>query len=136
LSKSSAETDLQALEQGEAVFEVESDLAGPISVAVAVQEVSEGEFFLGGRMVVVGDSDFLTNAYLDISGNRDLALNMIQWLSKDDRFISIRTRRPKFEPLLLDRNQKFVLVAVSIVAYPLLFLVVGSIQVLWRSRKS
>jgi ABC-type uncharacterized transport system involved in gliding motility auxiliary subunit len=32
------------------------------------------------RMVVFGDSDFVTNGYLGIPGNRDLFLNAVNWL--------------------------------------------------------
>lgn len=135
-SGSWAETNLKELEAGEAAFETEFDLSGPIPIAVAVEEVRSDGLALGGRMVVVGDSDFLTNAYVDLSGNRDFALRMVQWVSKDDRILSIRPRQPKFEPLLMTRRQRLVLLSVTLLGLPVLCLLLGSIRMLLRNRQS
>jgi ABC-type uncharacterized transport system involved in gliding motility auxiliary subunit len=50
-----------------------------------------------GRWVVVGSSDRLTNRVLPIRNvaNRDLALNMFDWLSADEDLISIRPKEPE-----------------------------------------
>lgn len=170
-SGSWAETNLAELEKGEAVFESETDLLGPISIAVAVdtgtpikspqstdrspqkkeaemkakmdkkdeKSVDRGLLTADskqakGRLVVVGDSDFLTNAYLDLSANVDFALNMIQWLSRDDRFIKVRPRTETFKPHLLNAKQRFVLISGLMVAIPLIILVLGSLGIFWRKR--
>ncbi len=122
-----AEANLRALEKGEATFEPAADLAGPLSVAVAVEEKPSG------RMVVVGDSDFVTNAYIDLSGNQTLALNMIQWLAKDDRFIAIRARQPEFQPLLLNPHKNFAIFLVAVVIYPVFFLLFGAVHLRLRN---
>ena len=41
------------------------------------------------RIVVIGDGDFLTNAYLGNGGNLNLGLNIINWLSDNDQLINI-----------------------------------------------
>lgn len=41
------------------------------------------------RVVVTGDGDFLSNAYLDNGANLQLGLNLVHWLAHDDRFIAI-----------------------------------------------
>lgn len=129
-SGSWAEVNLEGLEKGEAVFEAETDLSGPIPIAVAVEETEDSE--KGGRLVTIGDSDFLTNAYVDLSGNRDFALNAIQWLAKDDRFISIHTDEIEFQPLFLTSEQRVILIAVSVAALPILFFVLGLIRMTIR----
>ncbi len=131
-SGSWAEMNLSALEKGEAAFEAESDLAGPIPVSVAVESKVDGK----GRMVIVGDRCFLSNAYLGLSGNQDLALNMMEWLVKDDRFISIRPRMPDFQPLLLAAHQATVLLVVCIGVVPGFFLIAGVATLLWRKKVS
>lgn len=135
-SGSWAESGLESLEKGEAAFDADRDLSGPIPIAVSVEKADRGDGQPGGRMVVVGDSDFLTNAYIDLSGNRDLALNMIQWLARDDRFISVRPRQPVFEPLLLSPEQRFVLLAVLLGGFPLFFLITGGLHMILRNRAS
>lgn len=135
-SGSWAETNLEALEKGEAAFESETDLAGPICLAVAVEEKMKPEDDIAqqGRMVVVGDSDFLTNAYVDLSGNKDLALNVVQWLVKDDRFISIRAKQPEFKPLFINPTQRWTLVSVALVGFPGLFFLIGAARIFWRQK--
>jgi ABC-type uncharacterized transport system involved in gliding motility auxiliary subunit len=41
------------------------------------------------RVVLIGDGDFISNAYLGNGGNLDLGLNIVNWLSHDDRLIDI-----------------------------------------------
>lgn len=128
-----AETHLKKLEEGEANLEPETDVVGPVPVAAAaeIQDASKP-----GRVVVVGDSDFLTNAYLKISGNRDFALNILQWLSKDDRWISIRAKTSRFEPLFLREHQSVGAGVFAVAGLPLTALAVGSFGIWVRRRKS
>lgn len=128
-----AETDLKKLENGEAEPDPKTDLIGPVSLA-AVAELKEGPN--PTRVVVVGDSDFLTNAYLSLSGNKDFALNMIQWLVRDDHWISIRVKAARFEPLFLRRDQSVGAAVFTMGALPLTALFGGSIGIWVRRRKS
>jgi ABC-type uncharacterized transport system involved in gliding motility auxiliary subunit len=41
------------------------------------------------RVVVVGDGDFLSNAFLGNGGNLDLGVNIVQWLGRSDDLINI-----------------------------------------------
>ena len=45
------------------------------------------------RTVVVGDSDFVTNAYFDQVANGELGVAMIRWLARDDALPSVRPER-------------------------------------------
>ena len=132
-SGSWAETNLKLLEEGKAAFEVEGDIMGPIPIAAAAEAKDTDK---KGRMVVVGDSDFVTNAYLNLSGNRAFVLNMIQWLAKDDRFIPVRTRLPEFKPLFLTPARQTVMLAVTVVGLPLFFVLAGTLGLTLRKRSS
>ncbi len=44
------------------------------------------------RVVVIGDGDFLSNAFLGNQGNQDMGFNIVNWLSHDDTFIAIPSR--------------------------------------------
>ena len=48
-----------------------------------------------GRLVVIGDSDFATDAYLDLLGNRDIALNAVAWAGGEE---VLAGERPKDAP--------------------------------------
>ncbi|MBP9865517.1 MAG: GldG family protein [Candidatus Omnitrophica bacterium] len=134
-SNSWAETNLQNLEQGEAVFEVESDTPGPLSVAVAMMPAA-GDVQTKGRMVVMGDSDFMTNAYLDLSANRDFALHVLDWLANDDRIVVIDSQAKNFVPFTLTSTQQLGLFTASVIGMPLLFFTAGAAGIFWRRTRS
>lgn len=128
-----AETDLKQLEQGEAQLDPKNDLPGPLNLVAAV-EIKEAP--RGARVAVVGDSDFLTNAHLQVSGNKDFILNILNWLVKDDRWIAIRSKSPRFEPLFLKTRQSLGIAAYTVAGLPFLVFAVGSLGILIRRRKS
>lgn len=128
-----AETDLKRLEAGEAEFDPKADLRGPVPLALAA-ELTEAP--RGARIVVVGDSDFLTNVYVRLSGNKDFSLNILQWLVKDDRWIAIRAKEPRFEPLFLRFHQSVGVAGLTIGVLPLALLVTGSLGIWFRRKKS
>ncbi len=127
------ETNLKNLENGDADFDAATDFAGPLSLAVAVEmKKKEGAW----RAAIVGDSDFLTNAHLKVAGNQDFAFNMLEWLAKDDRWISIRTQQTRFEPLFLKMNQTVGAASFAVGFLPLAALVTGSAGIWVRRRRS
>jgi hypothetical protein len=89
-----------------------------------------------GRMVVVGDGDFLTNGYLELSGNKEFGLNMVRWLAADDRFMDVKRPELRFKPLLLDVPRRTQLLALLLGAYPLVFFIFGGTYLVIRSRSS
>ncbi len=89
-----------------------------------------------GRMIFVGDGDFLTNGYLDLSGNKELGLNMIRWLANDDRFMDVKRPELRFKPLLLDVPHRTQLIILLIGIYPLAFFMLGGAYLVIRFRTS
>ena len=87
-------------------------------------------------MIIVGDGDFLTNGYLDISGNKEFGLNMIRWLANDDRFMDVRRPELRFKPLLLDVPRRTQLIVILLGVYPLTFFILGGIYLIVRIRTS
>lgn len=134
-SGSWAESDLVNLEQGSADFDARTDLAGPLSIGVAVENTSvlRGE---KGRMVIIGDSDFIRNSLFDLSGNRDLALNIFRWLSKDDRSVSIKPKYLDYKPLYMTPRQRWIVLGAAVLGIPLVFLFFGLVSILIRRRHS
>ena len=117
--RSWAETDLKGLfTTSKPVQELDKgDKAGPITLVAAVSaaasetptppaapatpEAPKPET----RVVVVGDSDFLTNRAINIPGNRDLGLNIANWLAQQENLIAIRPRDPDSRPMALTEQQ-------------------------------
>ncbi len=96
-------------------------------------EDAEDETEAEGRFVVVGSSGWVANNTLRFNGNRDLALNMMNWLSSDEDLISIRPKEPEDRRLTLTREQMSRVFYASVVFLPLIIIIAG-VSVWWRRR--
>jgi ABC-type uncharacterized transport system involved in gliding motility auxiliary subunit len=86
-----------------------------------------------GRFVVAGSSDFIANFALRYVGNRDLFLNMVNWLSSDEDLISIRPKNPEDRRIQVTRSQMYLIRTTSQFLIPLAIILAG-ILVWWRRR--
>jgi ABC-type uncharacterized transport system involved in gliding motility auxiliary subunit len=86
-----------------------------------------------GRFVVAGTSEFAANYALRYIGNRDLFLNMVNWLASDEDLISIRPKDPDDRRLEMTRAQALVLKTTSQFVIPIGIILVG-VMVWWRRR--
>ena len=103
---------------------------GPFTLGAAV---SVGSGQQQGRVVVVGSSGWVGNGILKFNGNRDLFLNMLNWLSSDEDLISIRPKDPENRPLALNRSQMSSIFYMSVVLLPLAVIASG-VSVWWKRR--
>jgi ABC-type uncharacterized transport system involved in gliding motility auxiliary subunit len=111
-----------------------SNKKGPLTLAAA-GTYNTGQANNNGRFVVVGSSSWLLNNILPSRSlaNRDLFLNMMNWLSSDEDLISIRPKEPENRPLAMTVRQMRVLLYSTLIALPLIILV-GGISVWWKRR--
>jgi ABC-type uncharacterized transport system involved in gliding motility auxiliary subunit len=86
-----------------------------------------------GRFVVVGTSRWIGNGFLPFNGNRDLYLNMLNWLSSDEDLISIRPKDPEDRRLNMNARQASMLFWGSVVMLPLAIVFAG-VGVWWKRR--
>lgn len=108
------------------------DKKGPFVLAAA-GSYDTGQQGNPGRFVVVGSSDWVANSVLRFAGNRDMFLNMMNWLSSDEDLISIRPKEPEDRRLTLNRNQMGLVRITSQFLFPLI-IIVGGAMVWWRRR--
>lgn len=108
------------------------DKKGPL-VLGAAGTYKTGKENGDGRFVVVGSSRWVSNSFLRFNGNRDLFLNMINWLSSDEDLISIRPKEPADNRLNMTAAQMNVVFYESIVFLPLMIVVAG-VAVWWKRR--
>ena len=143
-----AESDLKTLTtKGEASPELDKgDVQGPISLAVAVSAPVEGATpppptdgqdanpnKPETRLVVVGDSDFAANSVAGMAGNRDMFLNMVNWLAQQENLISVRPRNPEDRRITLTAGQDRMIFWFTMAILPGLVFLAG-IQTWWRRR--
>ena len=86
------------------------------------------------KLVVFGDSDFITNQYYSLQGNSDLFLRAVNWLAEERELIAIRPKKIKYAPLTLTPLQGRIIFYSSVIILPLVILIIG-IKV-WLYRRS
>ena len=86
------------------------------------------------RLVVVGDSDFAANYSLGIQGNRDLFLNIANWLTQQETLVAIRPREPEDRRITLTADQQLRILWLSVFMIPGVVLGTG-IYTWWLGRQ-
>lgn len=89
-----------------------------------------------GRIVVFGDSEFFCNVLYKSVGNRDLALNVLNWLGESENHITIRSKEESCQPLVLAENTALRIKVFLVFALPLCVLIVGIFNARSRRRRS
>ena len=105
---------------------------GPMTIAAA-GTYNTGKENSQGRFVVVGSSQWAANSFINFNGNRDLALNAMNWLSSDEDLISIRPKEPEDRRITLTRAQMNWVRTTSQFILPLIVVFAG-VSVWWRRR--
>jgi len=109
----------------EMVFNTESgDVAGPITIAVALHRKNT-DTDGSQRMVVIGDSDFLSDAYIGAGANLNLGLNIFNWLIGDDDFISVEVPSATDTKLELNDQQLAIIGFGFFLIIPVMLLLIG-----------
>lgn len=115
------------------------DIAGPIPMAVSVAEPISGRApdlaqlvdptyrntEPESRLVVVGDSDFVTDARVAYRPNRDFFLNAVAWLAHEENRVAVRPRDPEERVIRITAPQKNFLRLASVILYPAAILTLG-----------
>lgn len=146
-----AERDLEAWRTTGRAELGESDLLGPVPIAVAgtlrpgteavaapadasatAEPAGEPK---SGRLVVFGDSDFATNQSIDDLRNRDLFLNSINWLVGETESITIRPNVSRASSFQMSQDQFRFLQFLSLLVVPEAIAVVG-VLVWWSRRRA
>jgi len=105
---------------------------GPLTIAAA-GSYNTGKENSQGRFVVFGSSAWAANSFLNFNGNRDLALNTMNWLSSDEDLISIRPKEQEDRRITMTRAQMNVVRITSQFVLPLIVIFAG-VSVWWRRR--
>jgi len=105
---------------------------GPMTLGAA-GSYTTGKQNSQGRFVVIGSSAWAANSFLSFNGNRDLALNTMNWLSSDEDLISIRPKENDDRRITMTTAQMTLVRITSQFLFPLA-VIVGGVVVWWRRR--
>ena len=118
--------------RGNVGLDADEKARGPFTLGVALTRPrpgGEGE----QRVIVVGDGDFLSNAYAGNGGNLLLGTRLIEWLSADDTLVDVAVRTTEDNELMLERWQMGVIGFGFLIALPAALALNGAL-LWWRRR--
>jgi ABC-type uncharacterized transport system involved in gliding motility auxiliary subunit len=132
------ETDFKGLTAGQNVaFDAGSEKKGPLPIALVAEKPippSPERRSVTGRLMVVGSSQFFTNRFETILGNRDFFLNSINWLADQGDRITIRPKSRDGSRIFLTQAQVTGLRFLTMDALPVSLLGLG--LAVWLIRRS
>ena len=119
----------------------EGEVRGPVTLAITAEEARDQKksrlplISESSRLLVVGDSSFASNQYRALSGNRNLFLNMIGWLSAQESRIAIRPPTRGANMIVLSSGQREGIAFFTLYFLPVVILVIGlSVWLIRRMR--
>ena len=111
------------------------ELKGPLDFGFALARLSPSPDKREQRAVVVGDGDFLSNAYLGQGGNRALGERIFNWLLGDDALVDLPREGVPDRVLRIGQGELNAVTIGFMVLLPLLLLIVGGL-IAWRRRRA
>ena len=100
---------------------------GPLTIGYSLtrsQHNSDGELY-DQRIVILGDADFIANRYIGNGSNLDIGVNLVNWLSYDDKLIAISPRPAPDTRLELTPAMQIAIAVIFLLLLPLLLAASG-----------
>jgi hypothetical protein len=135
LAQTSARSFASAAADPEPRFdESRGDTIGPLTLAAATTIGPFNQPDQQFRLVVVGDSDFVSNAFLRRQGNRDFFLRILAWLLGEDEATLVAVDVRENRRTELTESTRAWMYIVNLVLLPLIPLMAGIVTYV-RSRR-
>jgi ABC-type uncharacterized transport system involved in gliding motility auxiliary subunit len=109
------------------------DLKGPVPMAVAAEWPLPDKPGMTARLVVFGNSTFVTNQMVQAPGNIDLGLNSFSWITGEQNKITIRPKEDADRVLNLSNAGASFIYYFVVLVMPLTVIAAG-ILIWWRRR--
>jgi hypothetical protein len=137
--KAYGESTLTQITAGDDLKPGEGDTKGPVTLAAAVDTRPEEPGQpkkLGGRMIVVGDSDWITPQFIGQSqvANVDLLSSLTGWLTEREALVAIAPRKINAQSVVVTEEGLFGVFLRVVLLMPLSALVLG-LGVWWQRRQ-
>ncbi|UCE72425.1 MAG: hypothetical protein JSU99_03690 [Nitrospiraceae bacterium] len=98
---------------------------------LAIKVAHEDELM---KVIAFGDSDFASNAYINVGGNADLFLVVTSWLLGEGGLAQVSAPKREFIPMFVTGEQARLLKIFVPVGIPLVVIIAGT--VVWYRRRT
>ena len=122
------ETDFNGLATGFAEPNEGIDAVGPLAIGTSLENTTTG-----ARLVVFGDTDFLSNLLLLQNGNSILMTNAFNWLADDELSVELTPRESVTRQLTVSQTQLGLIQLVILLLTPGVAAIIGF--AVWFSRR-
>jgi ABC-type uncharacterized transport system involved in gliding motility auxiliary subunit len=130
LKTSSRSFTIPNLDQKEVKFDPATDTAGPLSIGVAATREEGGK---QARLVVLGNSNYAANQWINLQHNGDLFFNTVDWLAQDENLISIRPKSVTDRRVTMTEGQSRALWWLDMIFLPGIVIFAG-VYIWWKRR--
>ena len=110
----------------------QNEVAGPLVLGYALTRRSTAG--KEQRIIVIGDADFLSNAYLGNGANQALGHSIMHWLTMNDRLVSIPERQASDQHLHWSVNTTAAIALAYLLLLPLM-LIASGLLIYWRRKR-
>lgn len=125
------ETDFQSLTAGGQVGLDETEVQGPLTLALAGENNTSK-----ARLVVFGTSAFATDNVFDAYGNGDMFVNSVDWSAEQEELASITPKTPTQRTFIVPSSLQWIAILLgSVILIPGLWIVLGVATWLRRRRQ-
>ncbi len=126
-----AETDIK----GRVVsLDEKEDIKGPLPMAAAIApKVAPEEGKPRPAVVVIGNSTFATNAFVNFPGNSDFFLHTAAWLADERNMMALVPKDSALQPFTPNPLQERALLYLQVILLPTALFVAGIL--VWRKRR-
>jgi ABC-type uncharacterized transport system involved in gliding motility auxiliary subunit len=127
-------TDPEVLRTGVATFDRSRDQQGPIPVGASLlvelpgQSGPKDNGVAAARFIILGDSNFANNFFIEYLGDKDLLVNSINWLAGEQELVGERPqlRQPGINQFFVSARQGRMAFVLGTIAEPALVLIIGA----------
>jgi ABC-type uncharacterized transport system involved in gliding motility auxiliary subunit len=127
------------LESAQPAFNDETDLRGPVALAVAAERGPAAELnveLAPTRLVVIGDSSLVANGAFRLGYNTDFFMAALNWLLERDQVLPIEPRPPGRFRIILGQRQATRIFWLLVVGFPSVAVAAGWLVRRRRLRES
>jgi hypothetical protein len=111
------------------------EIPGPLDIGVALTRLSPSPAKREQRVAVIGDGDFLSNAFLGNGGNREFGERVFDWLLQDDALIEIPEKSAADRQLNLSAISLGMISLLFLIVLPGALLLTGAL-IYWHRRRA